>query len=182
MEGQILTNAQDASSLQMGRFSSDRRVGSGGLGEEVCAIVAADLQSWGLLLPLCPPPPPTTTHSTHHPQRLHLFLIASPWKESRISQRRQLSHFDPPLLTLPDLQPLLPRHHLLSFKNLSPYYPYLFLPLLLSGGRASNPAIQVLVSAAPFSSAVTLSLSPRCPSVALTTPPLCINQGPNEPK
>lgn len=55
MEELILTNAQDASSLQMGRFSSDRRVGSGGLGEEVCAIVAADLQSWGLLLPLCPP-------------------------------------------------------------------------------------------------------------------------------
>lgn len=58
MEELILTNAQDASSLQMGRFSSDRRVGSGGLGEEVCAIVAADLQSWGLLLPLCPPPTP----------------------------------------------------------------------------------------------------------------------------
>ena len=69
-----------------------------------------------------------------------------------------------------------------SFKNLSPYYPYLFLPLLLSGGRASNAAIQVLVSAAPFSSVVTLSLSLRCPSAALTTPPLCINQAPNEPK
>lgn len=65
MEGQILTNAQDASSLQMGRFSSDSRVGSGGLGEEVCAIVAADLQSWGLLLPLWPPPPTLRHHSLY---------------------------------------------------------------------------------------------------------------------
>lgn len=86
MEGQILTNAQDASSLQMGRFSSDSRVGSGGLGEEVCAIVAADLQSWGLLLPLCPPPhpPPTLT--------LPIIPNVSIFFSSQAPERRAESH------------------------------------------------------------------------------------------
>lgn len=87
MEGLILTNAQDASSLQMGRFSSDSRVGSGGLGEEVCAIVAADLQSWGLLLPLWPPPP-------HPPPPLTLPIIpnVSIFFSSQAPERRAESH------------------------------------------------------------------------------------------
>lgn len=146
-------------------------------------VRAADLQSWGWLLF---PPAPLQL------QRLHLFFITSSWKECRRSPRGQLSHFDPLLLTCNTCSPShIRRPHspssppppiLLFFKNLSPYYPYLFLPLLLSGGKVSNPVIQVLVSAAPFSSVVTLSLSLRCPSGALTTLSLCINQSPNEPK
>lgn len=75
----------------------------------------------------------------------------------------ELSCSDPLLLL--HLQPITSP----SFKNLSTYYPYLFLPLLLSSDRASKPSQQVLVTPARYSSSVTPSLSPSCPSTTLTT-------------
>lgn len=131
---------------------------------------AADLQSWGCCFFPLPHPNVSISFSSQAPER------------SAESCRGSSSHILTPYCSPSHIHsPHSPRR-LLSFKNLSPYYPYLFLPLLLSGGKASNPDIQVLVSAAPFSSVVTLSLSLRCPSAALTTPPLRINQAPNEPK
>lgn len=108
------------------------------------AVFAVDLQCWSCGVSL-------------HPQRLfhHEPLKA----EQKLTTGTPLTRWPP---VVPFLQPPL-------LKKLSLYYPCLFLPLWLSGGGASNPAIQVLVSAAPFSSAVTLSLSPRCPSATSTT-------------
>lgn len=106
-----------------------------------------------------PPPSPTSPSLSHH----------EPLKgEQNLTAGAALT-YSPPIA--PPSYICCPRshHRLPSLKNLSPHYPYLFLPLLLSGGRASNAATQVLVSAAPFSPAVTLSLSPRCPSATLTT-------------
>lgn len=94
------------------------------------------------------------------PLRLHHFLITDPWKQHRSFLS---SHTLTPYCSCICNQSPPP-----SFKSLSTYYPYSFLPLLLSSDRASKPSQQVLVAAACFSSMVTPSLSPRCPSTTLT--------------
>lgn len=102
---------------------------------------------------LISPSPTSPSHSHHKPLNGEQSLTAG-----------AALRFWPPIAPLP------------AFTTLAPSIPYprhislIFYSSLCysQAARSSNLAIRVLVSAAPFSSAVTLSLSPRCPSAALT--------------
>lgn len=115
-----------------------------------------------------------------------IFFSSQASERSVHSHRRGSSHILTPCCShshcpSPHPPPSPPKSPLLSETSLHITFIYSSSCCSQVAGL-SDTAIQLLVSAAPLSSVMTLSLSPRCPSAARTAPPLCINQTPNEPK